>query len=270
MTASRVTVYDVGPRDGLQNEPEILDVATRVELVRKLVGAGVPAIEVASFVDPRRVPQMAHAEEVVEAVGRSAGRRARWARAQRARLRAARRDRARRGAVRLRCHRVVQRTEPGRVRRGVDHGGRSHRVSCARGRAPLDRDAERRVRLPVRGRGRSRAGARSCRPHRREQPRRSRPRGHHRRRGAGSGSRAHRARRGARHPGRGSLPQHAKHRLCERARGTRRGCHRARCVGRRPRRLSLRAERDGKHRDGGSRLRARSRRRRDGNRPRAP
>ena len=69
MTASRVTVYDVGPRDGLQNEPEILDVSTRAELVRRLVGAGVPAIEVASFVDPRRVAQMAHAEEVVEAVG---------------------------------------------------------------------------------------------------------------------------------------------------------------------------------------------------------
>ena len=73
MTASRVTVYDVGPRDGLQNEPEILDISTRVELIRKLVGAGVPGIEVASFVDPRRVPQMAHAEEVVEAVGQAPG-----------------------------------------------------------------------------------------------------------------------------------------------------------------------------------------------------
>jgi len=73
MTASRVTVYDVGPRDGLQNEPEILDVSTRVELVRKLVDAGVPAIEFASFVDPRRVPQMADAEEVVEAVGEAPG-----------------------------------------------------------------------------------------------------------------------------------------------------------------------------------------------------
>ena len=73
MTASRVTVYDVGPRDGLQNEPEILEVSTRVELVRKLVAAGVRAIEVASFVDPRRVPQMAHAEEVVEAVGEAPG-----------------------------------------------------------------------------------------------------------------------------------------------------------------------------------------------------
>jgi (R)-citramalyl-CoA lyase len=73
MAASRVTVYDVGPRDGLQNEPEILDVATRAELVQKLAGAGVPAIEVASFVDPRRVPQMAHAEEVVSAVGKTQG-----------------------------------------------------------------------------------------------------------------------------------------------------------------------------------------------------
>ena len=73
MTASRVTVYDVGPRDGLQNEPEILEVSTRVELVGKLVAAGVRAIEVASFVDPRRVPQMAHAEEVVEAVGEAPG-----------------------------------------------------------------------------------------------------------------------------------------------------------------------------------------------------
>ena len=69
MAASRVTVYDVGPRDGLQNEPEILDVDVRAELVRRLADAGVPGIEVASFVDPRRVPQMAGAEEVVAAVG---------------------------------------------------------------------------------------------------------------------------------------------------------------------------------------------------------
>ena len=73
MTASRVTVYDVGPRDGLQNEPEILAVSTRVELVRKLAEAGVPAIEVASFVDARRVPQMADAEKIVEAVGAAPG-----------------------------------------------------------------------------------------------------------------------------------------------------------------------------------------------------
>ncbi len=73
MTSSRATVYDVGPRDGLQNEPETLDVATRAELVRRLGRAGVPGIEVASFVDPRRVPQMAQAEEVVDAVGAQPG-----------------------------------------------------------------------------------------------------------------------------------------------------------------------------------------------------
>jgi (R)-citramalyl-CoA lyase len=73
MSTPRVTLYDVGPRDGLQNEPEVLDVAIRAELVRRLASTGVPAIEVASFVDPRRVPQMALAEEVVAAVGQTPG-----------------------------------------------------------------------------------------------------------------------------------------------------------------------------------------------------
>ncbi|HKX47463.1 MAG TPA: hydroxymethylglutaryl-CoA lyase, partial [Gaiellaceae bacterium] len=73
MSTRRVTLYDVGPRDGLQNEPEVLDVETRAELVRRLVATGVPGIEVASFVDPRRVPQMANAEEVVAAVGGAPG-----------------------------------------------------------------------------------------------------------------------------------------------------------------------------------------------------
>jgi hydroxymethylglutaryl-CoA lyase/(R)-citramalyl-CoA lyase len=64
-----VTLYDVGPRDGLQNEPEVLEIGVRAELVRRLAEAGVPGIEVASFVDARRVPQMAGAEDVVAAVG---------------------------------------------------------------------------------------------------------------------------------------------------------------------------------------------------------
>ena len=68
-----VTVYDVGPRDGLQNEPDVLAVATRAELVRRLIDVGLRAVEVASFVDPRRVPQMAGAEEVVAAVGAPQG-----------------------------------------------------------------------------------------------------------------------------------------------------------------------------------------------------
>ena len=65
----RVTVCDVGPRDGLQNEPERLEPEIRAELVRRLAGAGLARIEAVSFVHPERVPQMAGAEEVVAAVG---------------------------------------------------------------------------------------------------------------------------------------------------------------------------------------------------------
>src|SRR5918992_5233084 len=65
----RVTLCDVGPRDGLQNEPETLAPAVRAELVRRLAAAGLPRIEAVSFVSPERVPQMAGAEEVVTAVG---------------------------------------------------------------------------------------------------------------------------------------------------------------------------------------------------------
>jgi isopropylmalate/homocitrate/citramalate synthase len=68
-----VTVFDVGPRDGLQNEPDVLAPELRAELVDRIVAAGVRAVEVASFVDPRRVPQMAGAEEVVAALERRSG-----------------------------------------------------------------------------------------------------------------------------------------------------------------------------------------------------
>ena len=78
MTSSRpdpssVTVFEVGPRDGLQNEPEVLTPGVRAELVRRLVAAGISSVEVASFVDPRRVPQMAAAEEVVSQLERRPG-----------------------------------------------------------------------------------------------------------------------------------------------------------------------------------------------------
>ncbi len=68
-----VRLYDVGPRDGLQNEPDVLGPDVRAELVGRLVEAGLQAVEVASFVDPRRVPQMAGAEEVVAALDRADG-----------------------------------------------------------------------------------------------------------------------------------------------------------------------------------------------------
>ncbi|MFL5911615.1 MAG: hydroxymethylglutaryl-CoA lyase [Gaiellaceae bacterium] len=70
---TRVTICDVGPRDGLQNEPESLAPAVRADLVGRLAAARLPRIEAVSFVRDDRVPQMAGAEEVVAAVDRHAG-----------------------------------------------------------------------------------------------------------------------------------------------------------------------------------------------------
>jgi isopropylmalate/homocitrate/citramalate synthase len=66
----RLTLCDVGPRDGLQNEPETLAPSVRAELVGRLGAAGLPRVEAVSFVRDDRVPQMAGAEEVVAAVER--------------------------------------------------------------------------------------------------------------------------------------------------------------------------------------------------------
>jgi isopropylmalate/homocitrate/citramalate synthase len=65
----QVLLCDVGPRDGLQNEPEVLPSATRAELVDRLVAAGLRRIEAVSFVRADRVPQMADAEDVIDRVG---------------------------------------------------------------------------------------------------------------------------------------------------------------------------------------------------------
>ena len=69
----RVTICDVGPRDGLQNEPDVLAPAIRAELVNRLAAAGLPRVEAVSFVRDDRVPQMAGAEDVVAAVERHEG-----------------------------------------------------------------------------------------------------------------------------------------------------------------------------------------------------
>jgi (R)-citramalyl-CoA lyase len=66
-------IREVGPRDGLQNEQEVVAPETRAELVRRLADAGLKRIEAASFVNPERVPQMAGAEEVVAALDRHEG-----------------------------------------------------------------------------------------------------------------------------------------------------------------------------------------------------
>jgi hydroxymethylglutaryl-CoA lyase/(R)-citramalyl-CoA lyase len=68
-----ITICDVGPRDGLQNEPETLAPAVRAELVTRLSAARLPRIEAVSFVRDDRVPQMAGAEEVVAGAVRGTG-----------------------------------------------------------------------------------------------------------------------------------------------------------------------------------------------------
>ena len=68
-----LTICDVGPRDGLQNEPQVVPPASRAELVSRLAAAGLPRVEAVSFVNPERVPQMAGAEEVVAGVHRRDG-----------------------------------------------------------------------------------------------------------------------------------------------------------------------------------------------------
>jgi hydroxymethylglutaryl-CoA lyase/(R)-citramalyl-CoA lyase len=69
----RVEIVDVGPRDGLQNEEKTLSPRVRAELCDRLAAAGVPRVEAASFVNPKRVPQMAGAEEVMVAIDRRPG-----------------------------------------------------------------------------------------------------------------------------------------------------------------------------------------------------
>ena len=70
---SRVKLVDVGPRDGLQNEPTPVPTAVKVELVHRLQAAGLKEIEVTSFVSPKWVPQMADAAQVMAGITRRPG-----------------------------------------------------------------------------------------------------------------------------------------------------------------------------------------------------
>jgi hydroxymethylglutaryl-CoA lyase len=70
---SQVTLVDVGPRDGLQNEAQPVSTAHKVELVHRLQAAGVREIEVTSFVSPKWVPQMADNAQVMAGIARQAG-----------------------------------------------------------------------------------------------------------------------------------------------------------------------------------------------------
>jgi hydroxymethylglutaryl-CoA lyase len=69
----QVTVVEVSPRDGLQNEKAVVSVAAKVALVDALSAAGMPVIEVTSFVSPKAIPQLADAEAVMAGISRRAG-----------------------------------------------------------------------------------------------------------------------------------------------------------------------------------------------------
>ena len=66
---ARVTIYEVGPRDGLQNEKTIVSTAVKVEFINRLIAAGLPIVEATSFVHPAWVPQLADAAEVMRMLG---------------------------------------------------------------------------------------------------------------------------------------------------------------------------------------------------------
>src|SRR3954447_3057148 len=73
MLPSRVTLVDVGPRDGLQNEKQTVDAAVKIELVHRLQAAGLREIEVTSFVSPKWVPQMADNAKVLAGIDKKPG-----------------------------------------------------------------------------------------------------------------------------------------------------------------------------------------------------
>jgi hydroxymethylglutaryl-CoA lyase len=70
--ASNIEIVEVGPRDGLQSESQVLPTAVKVEFVQRLLAAGLRRIEIASFVNPKRVPQMADAEAMLAALAGAA------------------------------------------------------------------------------------------------------------------------------------------------------------------------------------------------------
>jgi len=69
----RVKIVEVGPRDGLQNEPQPVSAAVKIELIERLADAGLPVIEATAFVSPKWVPQMADNAEVMAGIRRKPG-----------------------------------------------------------------------------------------------------------------------------------------------------------------------------------------------------
>ncbi len=73
MTANLVKLVEVGPRDGLQNEPRVLSTKNKIALINRLSETGLSQIEVSSFVNPKNIPQLADAREVFSGIKRKSG-----------------------------------------------------------------------------------------------------------------------------------------------------------------------------------------------------
>ena len=256
---NEVTIVEVSPRDGLQNEGTILTTDAKVELITRLADAGARRIEAVSFAHPRLVPTMADAEAVMERVPRRDGLSYAGLILNRKGL-----DRAvGAGVDEVNVVVCVSDTFSGRNQNvTADEAMRmaADVVAAARDRGPVHDDHARDVvRLPVRGRGGPGAGRRVRPPVRRLRRAGALPGRHGRRRGAQPGRRPHGA-----HPRPGRrpdgialpLPQHPQHRLRQRLRGRRRGRGRAGRERGRDRGLPVRAEGDGQHRHGRPRLHA--------------
>ncbi len=180
----RIEIVEVGPRDGLQNEAAAVPTSVKLEFINRALEAGIRRIEVASFVNPRRVPQMADAEAILAALPRRDDvsyvglvlNRAGFDRAAAAGCREI-------GMVVFTTDEFNRRNQ-GVTLRGVDpHLARDRRRRAGRRDPGAGHDFGG-VRLPVRGRGagRARRGDRARRGGRR--PVRDRDRRHHRRRRA--------------------------------------------------------------------------------------
>ena len=172
MTAP-IEIVEVGPRDGLQNEKALLEVDQKLEFIHRLEAAGARRIETVSFVNPKRVPQMAGAEEISppcrppgrSRIGLVLNERG-WDRCVAARLR--------RGQCRGLRHRRLRHPQPGRLGRGADRRHAGHRRAPAgRGRPADHRDHLGGLRLPLRRGGLRGTGGRASSARR---PRRASPR----------------------------------------------------------------------------------------------
>src|SRR5256885_17011556 len=73
MTKRRITIVEVGPRDGLQNERALVSTPDKIEFINRLSAAHLPVIEVTAFVHPKWIPQMADAAEVFAGIEKRAG-----------------------------------------------------------------------------------------------------------------------------------------------------------------------------------------------------